>query len=87
MFGITLSARVPTVWQLSSVPHPLDLSPCTFNTRVQHKVVDHTAANVGWRQCGLHLPSHRDLLMTVPLCNQHLQHQRHLHLNQKPTVV
>jgi hypothetical protein len=34
MFGTTLAARVPHCWKLSWVPHPLDLSSCTFNTRV-----------------------------------------------------
>ena len=34
VLGTALAARVACCWQLSLVPHPLDLSSCAFDTRV-----------------------------------------------------
>ena len=34
VFGTTLAARVARCWQLSLVPYPLDLSLCTFDSRL-----------------------------------------------------
>mmetsp|Transcript_70702 Transcript_70702/g.118186 ORF Transcript_70702/g.118186 Transcript_70702/m.118186 type:complete len:141 (-) Transcript_70702:36-458(-) len=57
MFGTTL-AEVPHCWQLSSVPHPLDLSFCTSNTRVlgTRLWTIQQPSYVGSRQHGLHSP-------------------------------
>ena len=87
---VPLSQQVHHCWQLSSLPHPLDPSSCTFNTRVLGTSLwsIQQPSYVGCRQYGLHLPSRPDLLTTVLLRNQHLQlHQRHLHPNQKPSPV
>ena len=78
-FGSTLATRVPHCWQLSSAPHPLDLSSCTFNTRIlgTRFWTIQQPSYFSWRQYGLHLPSCQDVLMDLLLCNQHLQlHQR-----------
>ena len=92
MFGTTLAARVARCWQLSLVP--LDLSSCTFDTRVlgTRLWTIQQPRSVGWRSYGIHPPGrwnlmtvhpkahHPDLLTTVLLRNQHL----HLHHKQAP---
>ena len=58
MFGTTLVATVPRFWQLSLVPHPLDLSSHIFNTKVLGKrcsIMQKQPSYVDWRLCKMHL--------------------------------
>ena len=95
MFGSTLAARVARCWQLSLVPHPLDLSSCTFDARVlgTRLWTIRQPRSVGWRLYGIHLPSRWDLITVHlkahfpdPVTAIFLRNQ-HLHLHQKHAVV